>query len=210
MKTCKEYRSAAWNSLSGNWTPAVLAALVYFLIVAAVSSSSYVPLIFPSVSSMISCVSSIGSILLVFPLTVGVYYAVRRFYLDGDDNIMSNMFSGAFDGYLRNVGTMLLYGILIVLGCFLLLIPGFILSLAYAFVPFLIKDCPETGISYILTKSRTMMKGRKWQLFKLQLSFLGWILLGIVTCGIGLLWVMPYYWAAIVAFYEDAKADVGD
>ena len=49
------------------------------------------------------------------------------------------------------------------------------------------------------------MKGHKWDLFVLDLSFIGWILLGIMTAGIGLLWVAPYMETTRAAFYEDLK-----
>ena len=52
-----------------------------------------------------------------------------------------------------------------------------------------------------------MMKGHKFDLFWLFLSFIGWILLSILTLGIGLLWLAPYMYTAQAAFYEDVKAD---
>ena len=51
-----------------------------------------------------------------------------------------------------------------------------------------------------------MMDGEKMNLFVLWLSFLGWFILGIVTLGIGFIWITPYYNAAKTAFYEDLKA----
>ena len=50
-----------------------------------------------------------------------------------------------------------------------------------------------------------MMKGHKWDLFVLDLSFICWILLGIMTAGIGLLWVAPYMDTTHAAFCEDLK-----
>lgn len=67
-------------------------------------------------------------------------------------------------------------------------------------------DCPKSAKEIIFT-SIAMMKGNKWRLFCLALSFLGWILLGSLTCGIGLLWITPYLEASFVAFYSDLKGD---
>jgi uncharacterized membrane protein len=50
------------------------------------------------------------------------------------------------------------------------------------------------------------MKGYKWKLFLLDLSFIGWILLGFITFSIGLLWVRPYMETAHAEFYERRKA----
>jgi uncharacterized membrane protein len=52
-----------------------------------------------------------------------------------------------------------------------------------------------------------MMQGRKMKLFLLDLSFIGWILLSILTLGIGLLWLLPYMYSARAAFYEDILAE---
>ena len=50
-----------------------------------------------------------------------------------------------------------------------------------------------------------MMKGHKFDLFFLQLSFIGWGILSVFTGGIGLLWLMPYMMSAQAAFYQDIK-----
>ena len=52
-----------------------------------------------------------------------------------------------------------------------------------------------------------MMKGHKFDLFYLYLSFIGWFLLSFLTLGIGFFWLIPYMYTAQAAFYEDVKAD---
>ena len=52
-----------------------------------------------------------------------------------------------------------------------------------------------------------MMKGHKFDLFFLHLSFIGWFFLSIFTLGIGLLWIMPYMLTAQAAFYQDVKKE---
>ena len=48
------------------------------------------------------------------------------------------------------------------------------------------------------------MNGKKWKLFCLHFSFIGWAILSVLTFGIGFLFLMPYMQASITAFYEDA------
>ena len=55
-----------------------------------------------------------------------------------------------------------------------------------------------------------MMKGHKFDLFYLYLSFIGWFLLAMLTAGIGTLWLAPYVEAAKAAFYNDLKAERGE
>lgn len=91
----------------------------------------------------------------------------------------------------------------------LLIIPGIIKSIAYSQSYFVYKDLNDRGLAdnwsltdYI-TKSRQLMVGNKWRYFVLQLSFIGWWLLGIITIGIGLLWIFPYYKLTMANFYRD-------
>jgi uncharacterized membrane protein len=50
-----------------------------------------------------------------------------------------------------------------------------------------------------------MMKGPKWKLFCLDLSFIGWAILCVFTLGIGTLWLQPYIEASHSKFYEELK-----
>ena len=50
-----------------------------------------------------------------------------------------------------------------------------------------------------------MMAGNKGKLFCLGCRFIGWFLLGIVTLGIGFLWILPYYYASLSKFYDDVR-----
>jgi uncharacterized membrane protein len=72
--------------------------------------------------------------------------------------------------------------------------------------PYILHDNPEMGVSDSLRRSQQMMKGFKTKLFLLDLSFIGWLLLGFITFGIGLLWVCPYMATARAKFYEELKA----
>jgi uncharacterized membrane protein len=66
-------------------------------------------------------------------------------------------------------------------------------------------DNPELSAVEALDKSKEMMDGEKMRLFTLWLSFLGWFILGLISLGIGFIWITPYYNAAVTAFYEDLK-----
>jgi uncharacterized membrane protein len=50
-----------------------------------------------------------------------------------------------------------------------------------------------------------MMKGNKWRLFKLNLSFIGWGVLCVLTLGVGSLFLVPYVSAASAEFYVELK-----
>ena len=52
-----------------------------------------------------------------------------------------------------------------------------------------------------------MMKGHKFDLFFLHLSFIGWIILAVLSAGIGLFWLVPYIEASEAAFYQEVKTE---
>ena len=64
-------------------------------------------------------------------------------------------------------------------------------------------EYPTIGIFDALRNSANLMKGNKWKLFCLDFSFIGWILLASCTCGLGMIVLMPYMYAASAAFYND-------
>ena len=89
----------------------------------------------------------------------------------------------------------------------LLLIPVYVVALAYALVPFLLHDDPELSARETLTKSRVMMQGHKGELFILMLSFIGWSVLAMFTFGIGYLWLAPYICMTFTKYYEQLRAE---
>ena len=78
-------------------------------------------------------------------------------------------------------------------------------SLAYSQVFFILADRPETGAYESIRLSQEMMIGFKWKKFCLGCRFIGWALLGILTCGIGWLWLYPYMMTSNAHFYEDVQ-----
>ena len=76
----------------------------------------------------------------------------------------------------------------------------------YAMSDYILAENPELSPSEAIARSKDLMDGYKWDLFVLDLTFIGWILLSILTLGIGVLFVEPYQQAARSAFYEDLRA----
>lgn len=96
-------------------------------------------------------------------------------------------------------------------GIFTAVMPAVIVGtyfwLRYALVYFIANDEPEIGVFDAMKQSRQLMQGQKNRLCMLGLSFTGWILLGILTFGIGMLWAMTYLFASMAVFYEDLRAE---
>lgn len=75
-------------------------------------------------------------------------------------------------------------------------------SYYYTMTNYIAFDNLEIPSKEIVEKSKTMMEGNRAKLFILQLTFIGWALLSIITCGIGYLFLFPYIQFAIIAFYK--------
>lgn len=106
------------------------------------------------------------------------------------------------DGFLQNF-LRILYTTLWTL---VFIIPGIIASYSYAMTPFLMAENPDLRPNEAISLSKDMMNGHKGELFALDLSFIGWAILCILTLNIGRLWLNPYQNAAYAAFYRELKA----
>ena len=215
MKTNQELKNAALAALKGKWTPSVMAVLALYavmfvvMILALVVEGMVNPGMESEEMSLWSILILYGLMfLLYYPLgMVGIYNAFKDLFRNGDDKIVSNMFKGTFKDYPRALGLSLLYMIFVFLWALLLYIPGIIKALAYMMSPYILKDYPELTPNQALNLSMKMMKGHKFDLFCLLLSFIGWSFLAMFTLGIGFLWMAPYVSTTIAAFYEDVKAE---
>ncbi|MCM1038632.1 MAG: DUF975 family protein [Roseburia sp.] len=76
-------------------------------------------------------------------------------------------------------------------------------SLIYAQAFYLLHDFPDYSVKQLLTMSRQLMKGNKGRFFYLNVSFLPIMLLGLLSCGIAFLWLVPYMNAACTEFFLD-------
>lgn len=106
---------------------------------------------------------------------------------------------------LKLVGAYLLFSLIVMVGFMLFIIPGIIFSYQYAQVMYILAEDKEIGIWDAFVKSREMMKGYKFDLFIFQLSFIGHIILGIITIGIYFFYAMPYIQLSYYNYYLHLK-----
>jgi len=89
--------------------------------------------------------------------------------------------------------------IALTLGCVVLVI----VSLLFSQVFFLLLDFPDYSAKDLMSYSIRLMRGNMGRLFYVEMSFLPLMLLGILSCGIGLLWIYPYMNATLANFFLD-------
>ena len=140
--------------------------------------------------------------LLVFnPLIVGCY----RFFLKNSwsNAELGELGAGFKDNWGNVILVMFLKNLFIALWTLLFIVPGIIKMYSYRLVPYILKEHPELTGTQAITLSRKMMNGHKADAFVLDLSFLGWIILSALTCGIlHIFYVGPYIQATDAELYK--------
>ena len=200
MDSITNYKNRALSALENKWGNFVLITLAYVLIIGvtqAISGDKDSPAILHLISLVL--------FILALPLTWG-YQTLFLGAVRGGEATAKDMFEGYNkELFSRVLTTTLLYYVYVFLWSLLLLIPGCIKSYSYAMTPYILKDNPEMKNNAAIEESMCMMDGHKLELFLLDLSFIGWAILSILTCCIGFLWLAPYMNMARVNFYEDLK-----
>lgn len=188
-----DLRHLAWGKLAGNWGGPIVVSLIYSLITGAIS---YFTQNMPF--------ASILAIIVTAPLAIGVNKYFIQFSRSQSPEI-EVMFDGFKESFTNSILLSFLTGIFIFLWMLLFIIPGIIKAFAYAMAPYILAENPSINVTEALDESQEMMKGHKMDLFILGLSFIGWFLLGLITFGIALIWVIPYMQAAQAEFYLEVS-----
>ena len=189
MKSASQYRTIARENLKNNWGNAILVCLIVLGIATLFSSVPFV--------------GAVATIILIGQLTVG---ELRYFInLNKKENAtIKTMFTNFGDELISNFVTYLLQVIYTFLWTLLFIIPGIVKAYSYSMTFYLKAKEPLLQSNEAITKSREIMNGKKWKLFCLHFSFIGWIFLVMITFGILLFYVVPYMEASVTVFYDDA------
>lgn len=188
----RDFRRLAWTHLHGNWGTMALCTLIYSLIIGACAALA------------IFFVGGLAAILLGGAFLLGLAVLVLT-TARGVAPRIEQLFDG-FRNYASALALSLLIWIFTFLWTLLFFIPGIIMSYAYSMSWFILADDPNIPANEARKRSIEMMRGNKWRLFCLDFSFIGWILLSILTFGILLFWIMPYMQTARAEFYQDLLA----
>lgn len=204
MKQNSQLRAEARQILEGNWGDAALITVVYLAIAAILGTTFQFTIARFSGSEITAQSGGLFGNLLFLPIS----YAMIVVFLRLKRGIQINV-KDLFAYYNGRVFlTMLLKYVYILLWALLLIIPGIIKSYSYAMTEYIMLDDPEIKNNAAIEKSMQMMQGKKGKLFLLDLSFIGWIILCLLTFGLGFILLEPYMQTARAAFYEDLKAEL--
>lgn len=139
-------------------------------------------------------------IFIINPLRIGR----ARFFLNGysGDVKISYLFSSFKDGSWIKISLKLFVrDLYIVLWSLLLFIPGIVKSYQYYFVDYILAEDPNLSISDAISLSSSMTSGEKYDIFILDLSFIGWQILASLLLNLGYILLNPYMQATVASLY---------
>lgn len=141
-------------------------------------------------------------------LLVPFEYGCRKFFRKNLDEPakLSNIVY-VFDSHYKNVvKTAFMRNLFISLWSLLFIVPGIIKAYEYRMVPYIISEDPNMNYKDALAESKKLMMGNKWKTFVLDLSFIGWDILSLLTWGmLEIFFVAPYKASTDAALYESLK-----
>lgn len=222
----KDFKEKALNALRGNWGIAILASLIASALGASDGSVSFGGSIGGGGSSsggsdammpeeLVSIIVGVGIAIILFSIAISVALLVvsgpvwvgySKFNLDLIDDSKSKNIGTLFSGFkiLKTAFlAKLLQNLYVFLWSLLFVIPGIVASYKYAMAGYILAENPHMSAKEALEQSKRIMDGNKLRLFSLDMSFIGWHLLCILTFGIGYVWLAPYIEASHAAFYCD-------
>lgn len=178
-----------------------LTILVVLIILSALSGYSVVN----DKDGLLSSLLSIAMSLLLFIVTVG-YTKFMLNFINDKEYSLDQLWS--YFGDWKNLATVWIHETIMIFLYFLLLIvPGIIKTISYSLVPYILVDDPNMSSGDVLDLSTKMMNGHKMDYFKLELSFIGWHLLAVLTLGILEIWIAPYQATAMTKFLSEVKSE---
>lgn len=219
-------RAMARESLAGRWPMAIAASFLYLalingpLMLLDLFQEPSLGTLAANAPAMVSHNSMLSGNLLQQPWNLDFISVLESFYamvvsgplLLGFTLFLFSMFRErqaspvevlyGFEHFWKSFCLMFVMNLFILFWTMLFLIPGFIAYYRYRLAFYLLAEHPEMGILQILSESKRLMRFNKWYLFQLDVSFLGWILLSILTAGLGAILLTPYMTMTGLIFYE--------
>lgn len=193
-----ELKEKAKNSLKGKYGDAIL----MIIIMGALGALSGVFNIFMNESAA-SLISSIVSLVVSALFTFG--YTSYFMKVSRNEEVTYKELWSKTNMFVPYIVLSIVTFVFVFLWSILFIIPGIIAAISYSLAVYIMLDNPEMKAMDAIKKSKEMMQGHKMDYFVLQLSFLGWSLLGICTCGILYFWLIPYMQVTNINFYNKLK-----
>lgn len=220
----KKYKDFAKKQLKGRWGVPILMSLIVCLFTFLISFKSfYLPDFYVYVSEFMNGSISYGEFIEAFnglsvqsPVSfifdiftniisgilsvacISVYLKMSR----SPEKVGFSSFIQGFNLWFKAILATLWNFLWTFLWSLLFIIPGFVKSIAYSQMYYLIVEYPELSVTKAMKISMLITKGHKADLFVMYLSFLGWLILAAIPAGLGMIVLSPYMDMTFVNAYH--------
>lgn len=167
-----------------------------------------VMIITAAVSGIAARIHPVASLLVLGPVMYSVAFLFLKQSRDNEEMNLNDLIKGFTDDFSGNLLLGLMRNLFITLWSLLFVIPGIIKTYSYSMAFYIKADNPDYDWRTCLDASTAMMNGHKMELFMLDLSFLGWLILGALCAGVGSFWVAAWMQAAHAQFYNNLLSGV--
>ena len=199
----KSLKSEAKRQLTNRWTLAVCTILVANILTGLLTSNKK---LLENNLGYLSISFSLLYLILGGVITAGKCRFLLNMTLDKDSAMFTDLFS-QFNIFLKTLALNLLVTLITALGFIFLIIPGIVIAYMYSQAFYILVENPEMDVTDCMAASRKLMVGHKWELFYLHLTFIGWLLVGVLTFGIAYLWINPYFDLTCANYYLSIKSN---
>lgn len=218
MNSLRAHKKSAWEKLHGNWSKLLLITVICFIAGAyslgPVPTCVYTPEQLAQDPSLLldirhAFVFDISSLRSVLFLMLGSVFVLGECtcYLnlaDGHQLKIKDVFS-CLPSLFRAIGLRFIRYLLLIGGLMLLIIPGVWFHYAYCFAPYLMVEDDSLTVREAMRMSRSLTRGHIPELILLDLSMIGWVILTLMTMGIGLVFLIPYQRTSRAMLYRYIK-----
>jgi len=223
-----ELKAKAREALAGKWGKAILLMIAYGIVIfLGEMILTWVPFIGPLALIVLTVPLTVGYTVEFMKLARGEEVNYFGFFKEGFDRFGKSWevvghtilkVIAPFIAYLVSVfgatmlislgaiagsSFMIVIGGILFIGVFASLVWLMVKTLLYSLTTYILIDNSEMSAKEVVNESAKLMLGNRMKYFVLSLSFIGWALLAILTCGIGYLWLVPYIAVTNIFFYND-------
>ncbi|MBN2260044.1 MAG: DUF975 family protein [Clostridiales bacterium] len=203
----KEFKQHAKSKLSDHW-PILIVITIIVLIVSGMGDNSARQFSNGFAVDYGKSAGSLLSLILSGPLALGT----ANFYLrlvNKNEAKIERFFDG-FKNFLNAFVLHVMTTVFILLWTLLLIVPGIIAAINYSMAFLIMSENEDISPMDAIEKSKMLMKNHKMEYFSFILSFFGWVIIGILTFGLGFLYLYPYFYASKIYFYRSIKGETED
>ena len=205
MKTRQEIKALAREAMREQRSTAILLGFVWILMAVASGILDWVVFIATGSRGLAYWVVYWAGMIILYVMSVnmiGEYIKIFR----RENAEVGALFTGLKVNFLRKLGGVLWMMLWVFLWSLLLIIPGIIKSLSYFFTMNILADCPNVTATDALKVSMRITQGHKWNIFVFCLSWIGWMILSVLTLGIlYVVYVGPYFYTSDGGLYIEMR-----